>query len=131
MQDDADETIARIAAALRDRSTRQVARRGRVIRALGGGAALIAAGLLATVWVRSAGTEHRSATRVANAGRSPASAAAARSLNAPVDAPLAGRAVDGVALQPLQLALRAPDAHRVSIVGDFNGWDATRSTMTR
>jgi hypothetical protein len=152
MQDDADETIARIAAALRplpevdsaqkarvlvavaaerDRARRQVARRSRLVRALGGGSLLIAAGLLATVWIRSARSEHRSATQVASVGSGSAPAAAAPSLNAPADAQLAGRAADGVALQPVQLVLRAPDAHRVSIVGDFNGWDATRSTMTR
>src|SRR4051794_33223556 len=109
MQDDADGTIARIAPALRpppalgppqkarvlvavaaerDRARRQIARRGRVVRALGGGAALIAAGLLATVWVRSARTDRRSGTQVASVGSSPASPAAARLNNAPTDAQL-------------------------------------------
>jgi hypothetical protein len=152
MQDDADETIARIAAALRplpdvdavqkarvlvavaaerERDRRAAGRRRRTVRWLGATGALIAAGALATIFVRDTG--HRASEVAVSSGRvedastrvQPSSAAAA------IDARLATRATDGVVLQPVQLVLRAPDAHRVSIVGDFNGWEANSATMTR
>jgi hypothetical protein len=38
-------------------------------------------------------------------------------------------ALSGDAPHPIQFVLRAPDAHRVALVGDFNGWDAARGGM--
>ena len=38
---------------------------------------------------------------------------------------------DAAALMPVQLVLRATDAHHVSVVGDFTGWDERRAPMTR
>jgi hypothetical protein len=38
---------------------------------------------------------------------------------------------DAAALRPVQLVFRAPDAKRVSVVGDFTGWDASKAVMTR
>ncbi|MBA3672669.1 MAG: isoamylase early set domain-containing protein, partial [Gemmatimonadaceae bacterium] len=35
------------------------------------------------------------------------------------------------ALQPVQLVLRAPTARSAQVVGDFNGWDAAQSPMSR
>lgn len=153
MQDGADETIARIAAALRplpdvdpaqkahvlvavaaerERARSRVARRTRLARLLGAGGTLIAAGLLAAVVLRTTRSDRRPDSRVA-------AVATHRTAPPPVegnggavaDARLAARPADGVALLPVQLVLRAPDAHRVSVVGDFNGWDASKSTMAR
>ena len=48
--------------------------------------------------------------------------------------PVAALAADdrgGVALQPVQLVFRAPLAARVSVVGDFSGWDPSKAVMTR
>lgn len=152
MRDDADETIARIAAALRplpdvdpaqkarvlvavaaerDRDRRKGARTVRVVRRLAAGA-LLAAGLVISIRMRGPRTERRPDNAVASIATQPAAAttpAAASAAN--VDARLAGRASDGVALQPVQLVLRAPSAHRVSVVGDFNGWDTHATTMSR
>jgi Carbohydrate-binding module 48 (Isoamylase N-terminal domain) len=44
---------------------------------------------------------------------------------------LVSRDAGVTALQRVQLVFRAPAAHRVSVVGDFTGWDATRAVMTR
>jgi hypothetical protein len=154
MQDDADETIARIAAALRplpdvdpaqkarvlvavaaerERTRRKDARTKRTVRVLGVGGTLIAAGLVATLMLRtSRSSDRRSEATVASATTRPATPSPTeRSSTPPVDVRYAAQPADGVALLPVQLVLRAPDAHRVSIVGDFNGWDASKSTMTR
>jgi hypothetical protein len=153
MQDDADETIVRIAAALRplpdvdpaqkarvlvavaaerERDRRRSARRGRLARLVGGGASLIAAGLIGALWLRSSQAEPRQ-----DAGAAIASVQDAPSIAPPaagvagVPAQPAMLDANGVALQPVQLVLRAPAARRVSVVGDFNGWDAEATTMTR
>ena len=156
MQDDADETIARIAAALRplpdvdpaqkarvlvavaaerERARREATREKRTVRWLGVASALIAAGLVATFDLRGSDPASRTDAPirgVASRAAAPSTAAVATSPNsASVDTRLATHAADGVALQPVQLVLRAPEAHRVSIVGDFNGWDASASKMTR
>ena len=161
MQDDADETIARIAAALRplpdvdpaqkarvlvavaaerERARRKGARTARAVRWLGGASALIAAALVAALVLRddsSAGPSDRLVARSASQTSSDSTsvASATSSAAAPnsvaVDTRLATHAADGVALQPVQLVLRAQEAHRVSIVGDFNGWDPNASKMTR
>ncbi|MEO6526087.1 MAG: isoamylase early set domain-containing protein [Gemmatimonadaceae bacterium] len=154
MQDDADETIARIAAALRplpdvdpsqkarvlvavaaerQRARRKGAGTARTARWLGAVGALAAA-LVATVWVRGTRVGPAKARELATAAprvAAPASPSTAETNTASVETRLVTRAADGVALQPVQLVLRAPDAHRVSVVGDFNGWDASKSTMTR
>lgn len=152
MQDDADETIARIAAALRplpdvdpaqkarvlvavaaerERARLQGARSGRMVRRLGVGATLIAAGMLATLWLRPSRSNVRSGGTAESVASQPSAArSVAESAPAPT-AQLAAQPVDGVALLPVQLVLRAPDAHHVSIVGDFNGWDASKSAMSR
>ena len=94
-------------------------------------AALLAAVAVATVYVpgylRTQGTQSREA--VAEPSRPVVGAA-----NAPSPARLAG--VDAstgaeTAPQLVQLVLRAPDASRVRVVGDFNGWDQAQAPMTR
>jgi hypothetical protein len=147
VHDDADETILRIAAALRtlpevDQSQkarvlvavaaereRARARRIRIARAwrVAGGAAFVAAaGLVAAVWLRAP-------------ARGPETAASARTARAhanvvadssPVEARLATDArVAG--FKSVQVVFRAPAAQHVSVVGDFNAWDTHLDAMTR
>jgi hypothetical protein len=155
MQDDADETIARIAAALRplpdvdparkarvlvavaaerERDRRRAARTGRLARLAGAGASLIAAGLIGTFWILGTQSQPRT-PGAAVASVADSATAAARGDAAPVapnvQGQLAAHDADGVVLHPVQLVLHAPAARRVSIVGDFNGWDAESTVMTR
>ncbi|MEO8560685.1 MAG: isoamylase early set domain-containing protein [bacterium] len=149
MHDDADETIERIAAALRtlpdvdpahkarvlvavaaerERTRQRSARTSRVIRVLGAGASLVAAGLVGALWLRDDATQRPAAVAVI------ASVAPRPVVLPPVAtaaAQLATEDVNRVALQPVPLVLRAPAARRVSVVGDFNGWKVGATTMTR
>ena len=148
MHDETDETIVRIAAALRplpdvdpaqkarvlvavaaererSRATRlRAARAWRLAGAVGG---LAAAGLLASLWLREPASPDRSTATAAIASPAAAQAAAPE---ASADARLV-RDAAGVVLQPVQLVFRFPAARRVSVVGDFNGWDAHANTMAR
>jgi hypothetical protein len=47
------------------------------------------------------------------------------------DARLAARGADERPEQTVELVFRSPRARRVSIVGDFNGWDLHANAMTR
>jgi hypothetical protein len=149
MDDEIDETIARIAAALRPmppvdptrkasvlvavaaererarEARRRAARRWRVAGSLGAAAA---AGLLLTVWWRDVigGRDAlRSTTPTA------AASAATPAPSAVATSHLAASESADVAPLPVQLVLRAPAAHRVTVVGDFNGWDAGANTLAR
>jgi hypothetical protein len=142
VHDETDETITRIAAALRplpdvdpahkasvlvavaaerermrERRVR-VARRWRTTAVLG---SLAAAGLVAAVWLRPTADAPAPVTARAT------SAVPGGVVSAPVDARLARDAK----LKTVQVVLRAPAARRVSVVGDFNGWDARTDVMTR
>jgi hypothetical protein len=151
MHDDADETIERIAAALRplpdvnpahkarvlvavaaerERGRRRSARTSRVIRVLGAGASLIAAGLVGALWLRSS-EGPRPVAGVVSPSVSAAPASVAPRAEANAEAQLAAVDVNRVALQPVQLVLRAPAARRVSVVGDFNGWNVGATSLTR
>ena len=147
MHDETDETIERIAAALRPLPEVDPAEKARVLVAVaaerersrmarlrtarrwrwaGATSALLAASLLAVVLLRARNIgDPRTASAVAPVGRTPDSSPTDR-----IDARLA-RDADGVTLKTVQLVLRAPAASRVSVVGDFNGWDAHANTMTR
>ena len=147
MNDDRDEMIERVAAALSPLPAVDPAARARVLVAVaaerergrelgrtrarnrrrwavGGGVA--AAALLATaLWLPSR------QTRVA-----PSSLTAARSARAEVAtgsavASLASGRDLSVAPRQIQLVFRAPEARRVSVVGDFTAWDANPGAMTR
>jgi hypothetical protein len=141
VHDETAEPIARIAAALRPLAEVDPAEKARVLvavaaerertreqRALvsrrwrlsGAVGVLAAAGLVAAVWLRSSRTEGSTA---ATANSSPVPA-----VTAPVDARLAR---DAKGLTSVQVVFRAPAAQRVSVVGDFNGWDSRADTMTR
>jgi len=154
MHDDVDETIERIAAALRplpdvdpaqrarvlvavaaerERDRRRRLRRARTARLVAATSALVAAGLIGALWMRAAGdTTHRMAAADVTQSDSTSSAPVSAAASVPAgQARLATRDVDGVVLQPVQLVLRAPAARHVNVVGDFNGWDASATSMTR
>ena len=143
MHDETDETIARIAAALRplpdvDRAEKarvlvavaaerermhaarvRAARRWRVAGAVG---VLAAAGVIAAIWLGGSRADSTGATTSAS------TSATAAPVATPADARLAR---DARGLTSVQVVLRAPAAQRVSVVGDFNGWDSRADTMTR
>lgn len=153
MDDETDETITRIAAALRQlppvdsthkarvlvavaaereraREARmRAARRWRLAGSMGVAAA---AALVIVVWRRDVGA-HRVAP---SAAERTASANTPVSTNASKAAPnattqLAASDAAAIAPVPVQLVLRAPAAHRVSVVGDFNAWDTHTNTLSR
>lgn len=114
-------------AAERERDRERAARRRpRLVRWAGGAA--LAAAMTFTAFLLG---RDRATTTVASA---PPATTIARGEVAPgtAGATLAARDVDGAtALQPVQLVFRAPAAKRVSVVGDFTGWDPSRAVMTR
>jgi hypothetical protein len=140
VHDETDETIIRIAAALRPLPEVDPAQKARVLvavaaererarerririargwRIAGGGAFVAAAGLAAAVWLRTPLREAQVATVA------PVVASAVSATTAPtVDARLA-------AYKSVQVVLRAPAARRVSVVGDFNSWDTGADAMSR
>jgi hypothetical protein len=141
VHDETDETIIRIAAALRPLPEVDPAQKAKVLvavaadrerarerririargwRIAGGGAFVAAAGFAAAVWLRATEPEPQMATSVPVTAPTVASAAAGRA----VDARLA-------AYKSVQVVLRAPAARRVSVVGDFNSWDAEADEMSR
>jgi 1,4-alpha-glucan branching enzyme len=91
----------------------------------GGLAVAAAAGLVATIWLRDV---RPGARAVATA---PSVAARATGVAAASSAGPARLAGDVIGMKTVQVVLRAPDARRVSVVGDFNGWDAHADVMTR
>lgn len=145
--DEKDETIERIAAGLRPLPEVDPAARARVLVAVAAererdreqqrrpsrrrafligsvGLGLAAAMAFVAVLVTR---EHPAAPPVAVA---PITRPPAASLgNAP--ATLAARESGAGALQQVQLVFRDPRATRVSVVGDFTGWDPTKAVMTR
>jgi hypothetical protein len=141
VHDETDETIIRIAAALRplpevdpaqkarvlvavaaerERARERRIRVARVWRIAGGGAFVAAAVLVAAVWLR-APQRDAPTTAVAPATAAPMVVAAP---SRAVDASLAG-------YKSVQVVLRAPAARRVSVVGDFNSWDTDADAMSR
>ena len=141
MHDETDETIIRIAAALRPLPEVDAAQKARVLvavaadrerarerrirvargwRIAGAGTFVAAAGLAAAVWLRAPERAAQVAT-IAPAAASP-TVSAAPSLA--VDARLA-------TYKSVQVVLRAPAARRVSVVGDFNSWDTDADAMSR
>ena len=112
----------------RDREHARAARRGPRVLRWTAGAAMAAAVVISAVLVErgretAATTAVSPATPVAAADRAPVAARDVASLTA--------RDAGAPALQQVQLVFRAPDAHRVSVVGDFTGWDPSRAVMTR
>ena len=153
MDDETDETITRIAAALRQlpvvdsahkarvlvavaaereraREARlRAARRWRLTGAIGVAAA---AALVLFVWRRDVGVGRPAArATVSTAGANAAPATSAPNPAGSAATLLAASDAAGVAPLPVQLVLRAPAAHRVSVVGDFNGWDTHANALNR
>jgi hypothetical protein len=147
VHDETDETLIRIAAALRPlpavdpaqkarvlvavaaERERARERRMRVARAwrIGGGAAFVAAaGLLAAVWLRTP----RHDVEMAAQARPVSSPAVAATDSATAGATLTADA-NVASYRSVQVVLRAPSARHVSVVGDFNAWDTHSDAMTR
>lgn len=141
-----DETIERIAARLRPLPEIDPAARARVLVAVAaererdreherrrarrrpmliGGIGVALAAAMAFVAVLA--TRDKGAAPQVATGTTPASAS---SLGG-TPAALAARESGAGALQQVQLVFRDPRASRVSVVGDFTGWDATKAVMTR
>jgi hypothetical protein len=147
VHDETDETIIRIAAALRPLPEVDPAQKARVLvavaaererarerrvrvargwRIAGGGALLAAAGIAAAVWLRAPQRTAQVAT-VARATASPTLGAASRvgvDARQTANATLAG-------YKSVQVVFRAPSARHVSVVGDFNAWDTDADAMSR
>jgi len=153
MDDETDETITRIAAALRQLPTVDQTHKARVLvavaaererarearmraarrwRLAGTMSVAAAAALVVFVWRRDVSARRVSpsaAERMASAN-APASTSAAKPAPNATTKLAAGDAA-GIAPLPVQLVLRAPAAHRVSVVGDFNGWDTHANALSR
>jgi len=113
-------------AAERERDRERLARRSRVVRWAGVGVLAAAMAFSAFVLGRDRGAATVTPTAVQTAA-----APAADGRPGATSVTLA-RDVDGSsALQPVQLVFRAPAAKRVSVVGDFTGWDPTKAVMSR
>lgn len=98
-----------------------VARSGARRWRIAGFAGLVAAAAIVGFFVRGTFTRPTPSESVAvNAG--PSAAAPLR--------PAANVAEDVLPV-PQQFVFRSASAHRVSVVGDFNGWNASRAPMTR
>ena len=148
MTDEHDEMIERVAARLRplpevrseakarvlvavaaererDRSRERASRVRRRAARWAGGAALAAAGVFGAFLI---GRERGATGVVASVPATsapfgePEGVAAGATLTAGAEA---------AALLPVQLVFRAPNAARVSVVGDFTGWDPSKAVMTR
>jgi hypothetical protein len=141
-----DEMIDRIAARLRPLPEVDAAARARVLVAVAAererdrarerrvrshrvwwarGAGLAAAAVLATFMLRGWLASERATT-------SPARAVAAAPANSAGVTVLATHGpLDASARLPVQFVFRAPLAGRVSVVGDFTGWDPDSAVMTR
>jgi hypothetical protein len=144
MTDERDEVIERVRAVLREPPTVDPSARARLLVAVAAererqgstprgmsrgpwaasAAGLVAAALLVGWFVWP--TSRRSATEVRPTALSPATR---DSLTIP--ATFAEHVAGAGALQRVQLVFRDPGAHRVSVVGDFTQWDASRAPMTR
>ena len=148
MHDETDETIIRIAAALRplpevdpaqkarvlvavaaerERARERRARTIRAWRVAGVASFVAAAGLVAAVWLRTPRNGTEVAARVRSVRTAPALTAAD---SAAVDARLASDA-RAAGYKSVQVVFRAPAATHVSVVGDFNAWDTHTDAMSR
>ncbi|HEY2067390.1 MAG TPA: isoamylase early set domain-containing protein [Gemmatimonadaceae bacterium] len=146
MTDEHDETIERIAAELRPLPEVDSSAKARVLvavaaerakagrretRRLWRGArwgvaiiALAAAAAFATFTLRAG-------ARVSGSDSAARSGTSGTPSTQPAPLSALGDAGDAAGLQRVQLVLRAADAHHVSVVGDFTGWDERRAAMTR
>ena len=147
MHDETDETIIRIAAALRPLPEVDPAQKARVLvavaaererarerrrrvvqiwRVAGGATLLAAAGLVVAVSLRLP------PAREGGKASTPTVVAPAAGARAPatLGATLAGEARTA-GFKTVQVVFRAPAARRVSVVGDFNAWDTGSDAMSQ
>lgn len=148
MHDETDETIIRIAAALRplpdvdsaqkarvlvavaaerERARERRARITRAWRVAGATSLVAAAGLVAAVWLRTPRDGAEVVARVRSAGAASTVAAAD---SAAVNARLTSGA-EAAGYKSVHVVFRAPTATHVSVVGDFNAWDTHSDAMSR
>ena len=148
MHDETDETIIRIAAALRplpdvdsaqkarvlvavaaerERARERRARITRAWRVAGVTSLVAAAGLVAAVWLR---TPRDGAEVVARVRSADAASTVAAADSAAVNARLTSDA-EAAGYKSVHVVLRAPTATHVSVVGDFNAWDTHSDAMSR
>ena len=147
MTDEQDEMIDRITAALRplpevdpsararvlvavaaererDRASEKRVRTGRARVWWMRGAGLAAAAALAAFMLRGVVASERADTPTPRVAASSVGSAGATVL-------AAHGSLDATARQPVQFVFRAPLATRVSVVGDFTGWNPDSAVMTR
>jgi hypothetical protein len=150
-REERDETIERVAALLRPLPTVDSAAKARVLVAVAaererdrerdranrgrrrllrwtGGAALAAAGVFSAFLIGQDRGAASATSTLAQSSQSTPTVTAAPVVGA--TAALAARDADRSALVPVQLVFHAPSASRVSVVGDFTGWEPT-AAMTR
>jgi hypothetical protein len=111
-------------------------RRARPLRALGGfGGWRVAAGLVLAVGMGTAALltsrQREAATELATVPAVTAPAALPVDPDAPVDFLPAATGPAADAPLPVAFVLRRPGAARVSLVGDFNGWDPQATPLAR
>ena len=109
----------------RDRERERAARARRRLGRWAGGAALAAAGVFGAFMI---GQDRGATSALAgqNGAAAPTEAPEAAGLSATLT-----RINEREATMPVQLVFRAPTASRVSVVGDFTGWDPSKAVMTR
>jgi len=119
-------------AAERERARESRMRAARRWRLAGSMGVAAAAAIVLFVWRRDtrSGRPAPQATLQSGTASAPAPAKAANLAPSATTHLAAGDAA-AVAPLPVQLVLRAPAAHRVSVVGDFNGWDTHANTLNR
>jgi hypothetical protein len=116
----------------RERARKARIRAARRWRRAGSVGVAAAAGLVLTVWWRDVDAGRRAARATARSATASVTTSASAANSAPsATTHLAASESDAVSPLPVQLVLRAPAAHRVSVVGDFNGWDAHTNMLTR
>jgi predicted carbohydrate-binding protein with CBM48 len=128
MFDPADDVVERAARQLRRPVAIDPALDGRIMREITAPLASAGGGMLAGVWRWLMRPRHFTLTPLAGLG----AAAALVTVFALSRAPLLPLPrLDSGASRVWQFVLLAPRAHRVSLVGDFNNWDAERTPMLR
>lgn len=152
MLDERDETIGRIADALKPMPKVDPSAKARVLVAVAAerervreraaqrprrrvqwsvtGIGLAAAAVIATVWTQAV-SDRRVATPVPTTAASVAQAPRVAHPEGAQATPAARDLAASSALHSVQLVLRAPGARSVSVVGDFTGWDPDSAVMTR
>ena len=92
--------------------------------------AAVAAGIMWLLFMREP-VSSPNAPAMARHARAASAASASAAAEGPATLAANDPATMDVAPVPVQLVFRAPEASRVAIVGDFNGWSKEKDFMTR